>query len=73
MPHTAESPARRETEDTQGIPLEQLAELLEQLTCCHCRESVSRFEMIAIWPAGGYVGHLHCWAQHNGVIRGATS
>jgi hypothetical protein len=54
--------------ETEGVPL-QLTELLEGLTCCHCRDPLYRYEMLAIWPAGNYTGHLHCWAQHHNVVR----
>lgn len=61
--------------DTHGIPVE-LVDELEQLDCCYCREPLSRYEMLAVWAAGNFTAHLHCWAQHHGVVtsnREATS
>lgn len=50
-------------------PFEQLRHLLEQLSCCHCKEPLSGFEMAALWLAGDYFAHLPCWAQAQNVIR----
>jgi hypothetical protein len=52
----------RESSTDEAIP-EALTELLEELFCVHCKQAISRYEMAAIWPAGDFVAHLHCWAQ----------
>jgi hypothetical protein len=57
----------------EPIPFPVLGELLEQFACEFCHEPISHWEMAAIWPAGNFAAHLHCWAQHHGVVTGEAS
>jgi hypothetical protein len=67
------APARVRLE-TDAVP-EPLTELVEHCRCGICRERLSRFEMIAIWPTGDLIVHLACSAQSKGLVanREATS
>lgn len=63
---TTVTPIKRAVDE--AVP-EALGEALEQLSCLHCEEPISRREMVAIWIAGDYIAHLACWAQHHDVVK----